>query len=72
MSCNLAVNTLFTRQASPATVPLGLACAIFAMLMTGILLLGMLRREKTGPARIGFESVIVLGLYVGSVVLVLL
>ena len=46
--------------------------ALIAMLMTGVLLLGMLRREKTGPVRIGFESVIVLGLYAGSVALVLL
>ncbi|MCP1167890.1 sodium:calcium antiporter [Limimaricola litoreus] len=46
--------------------------ALIAMLMTGVLLLGMLRRQKAGPATIGFESVLVLGLYAGSVVLVLL
>ena len=46
--------------------------ALIAMLMTGVLLLGLLRRQKAGPVRIGFESVLVLGLYVGSVVLVLL
>ena len=40
------------------------------MLMTGVLLLGMLRRERTGIARIGFESVLVLVLYAGSVVLI--
>lgn len=34
-----------------------------AMLMTGVLLLGLLRREKRGPAGIGFESVIVFGIY---------
>lgn len=42
--------------------------AVIAMLMTGVLLLGMLRREKTGIARIGFESALVLLLYVFSVV----
>ncbi|SDF19447.1 sodium:calcium antiporter [Limimaricola pyoseonensis] len=45
--------------------------ALLALLMTGVLLLGMLRREKTGPARIGFESLAVLGLYAVSVALVL-
>jgi cation:H+ antiporter len=52
--------------------PADRSTALIAMLMTGVLLLGMLRRQKTGPVRIGFESVLVLGLYVGSVVLVLL
>lgn len=36
------------------------------MLLTGILLLGLLRRERRGLANIGFESVLVLVLYVGS------
>ena len=36
------------------------------VLMTGILLLGMLRRQRAGPARIGFESVLVLALYAVS------
>jgi cation:H+ antiporter len=44
--------------------------AVLAILMTGILLLGMLRRERYGVAGIGFESAIVLVLYAGSVVLV--
>jgi len=34
-----------------------------AILMTGILLLGLIRREKYGPARIGLESTAILGLY---------
>lgn len=34
-----------------------------AMLMAGMLMLGLLRREKTGPVNIGFESVAVLALY---------
>jgi cation:H+ antiporter len=46
--------------------------ALIAMLMTGVLLLGMLRREKTGIARIGFESALVLLLYAGSVAAVFL
>jgi cation:H+ antiporter len=46
--------------------------ALIAILMTGILLLGMLRREKSGFGGIGFESSLVLALYAGSVLLVLL
>ena len=37
------------------------------MIMTGVILLGLLRREKTGFANIGFESILVLALYVGAV-----
>ena len=37
-----------------------------AILMTGILLLGMLRREKYGFANIGFESVLILVTYLGG------
>ena len=36
------------------------------MLLTGILLLGPLRRERKGFANIGFESLLILLLYVGS------
>jgi cation:H+ antiporter len=36
------------------------------ILMTAILLLGLLRREKHGFANIGFESVLVLMLYLGG------
>ena len=43
--------------------------AVLAILMTGVLLLGMLRRQRHGIAGIGFESALVLLLYVGSVVL---
>ncbi|HSN70168.1 MAG TPA: hypothetical protein VLT59_01610 [Steroidobacteraceae bacterium] len=45
---------------------------LLAMLMTGVLLLGMLRRQKTGVAGIGFESALVLVLYAFSVILVFL
>lgn len=40
------------------------------ILMTAVLLLGMLRRERYGPANIGFESTLVLLLYAGSTALV--
>ena len=43
--------------------------ALIAIIMTGVLLLGMLRREKFGVASIGFESALVLVLYAGSLVL---
>ncbi len=39
--------------------------------MTGILLMGLLRREKHGVAGIGFESAAVLALYAGAVLVVL-
>ena len=38
-----------------------------AILMTGILLLGLLQREKYGFANIGFESVLILLLYIGGI-----
>jgi cation:H+ antiporter len=44
---------------------------LIAMLMTGVLLLGMLRRVKSGFGGIGFESALVLVLYAGSVLLIL-
>lgn len=41
--------------------------AALAILMTVVLLLGMLRRERHGLANIGFESALVLALYLGGV-----
>jgi cation:H+ antiporter len=38
-----------------------------AMLMTGVLLLGLLRRERHGAIGIGFESVLLLLIYAGGV-----
>jgi cation:H+ antiporter len=38
-----------------------------ALLMTGVLLLGMLHRERRGLANIGFESALLLVLYLGGV-----
>ncbi len=35
--------------------------------MTAVLLLGLILRQKAGPARIGFESVALLAIYVGAV-----
>lgn len=43
-----------------------------SILMTGTLLLGLLRRETHGIGNIGFESVLVLLLYAGSVVVLFL
>lgn len=43
------------------------ATALFAVLMTGVLLLGMIRREQVGIGRIGFESALVLILYAASI-----
>jgi cation:H+ antiporter len=37
------------------------------VMMTAVLLLGLLRREKYGPAGVGFESVLILILYAVSV-----
>lgn len=41
-----------------------------SILLTGILLLGLLRREKSGVGNIGFESAMVLALYLSSVLIV--
>ena len=40
--------------------------------MTMMLLLGMLRRERYGIANIGFESALVLALYLGGAVAVVM
>ena len=37
-----------------------------SILMTGILLLGLLRRERQGPGGIGWESVLLIGLWLGG------
>ena len=36
---------------------------VLAVIMTAALMLGLLRRERQGPARIGFESLSIFGLY---------
>ncbi len=40
---------------------------VLSLLMTSVLLLGLIRRERKGPANIGFESAIILALYTGAV-----
>ena len=42
------------------------------LLMTAILLMGLVRREKHGIANIGFESLLITGLYFGGVCMLLL
>lgn len=42
---------------------------ILAILMTGVLLLGLIRRERHGVANIGFEGAAIIALYAGAVVL---
>lgn len=44
--------------------------AVMAVLMTAVLLLGMIRRQESGPGGIGFESALVLALYLVSTGLV--
>lgn len=46
--------------------------AAMALLMTAVLLLGLLARERRGVAGIGFESVLVLVLYAVSIAMVIL
>ncbi|MBS3800407.1 MAG: sodium:calcium antiporter, partial [Thioalkalivibrio sp.] len=39
--------------------------------MTGVLMMGLIRRERRGPGRIGLESVLLLVLYASGIVLLL-
>tara|TARA_R110001606_G_scaffold8833_1_gene38771 strand:- start:9682 stop:10704 length:1023 start_codon:yes stop_codon:yes gene_type:complete len=55
-------------QAMDATLLLWVA---LSLVMTGALLMGLVRREERGPAGIGFESVAVLMLYATGLALVL-
>jgi len=41
-----------------------------AILMTTVLLMGLMARQKTGPAGIGFESIILLGVYLAVMLLI--
>ncbi len=52
-----------------AITPDHMGTALIAILMTGLLLLGLLKRDRDGPAGVGFESVSVLALYALSVIL---
>jgi cation:H+ antiporter len=54
-----------------AAGPRGLFITALPVLLTGVLLMGLLRREKSGIANIGFESFFVLLLYAGGLLLML-
>lgn len=41
------------------------------LLLTAVLLMGLVRRERFGLGNIGFESILVIGLYVGALLLLL-
>ncbi|MGM7319141.1 hypothetical protein [Idiomarina sp. ST10R2A5] len=41
------------------------------LLMSAILIIGLIRREREGPGRIGLESVLITILYLGGVWLLL-
>ncbi|KAA0010825.1 sodium:calcium antiporter [Billgrantia pellis] len=56
-------------HAMPDSVSLWIA---LSLLMTGILLVGLIRREEQGPGRIGFESVAILILYLAGIAMVLI
>ncbi|PRY72953.1 sodium:calcium antiporter [Halomonas ventosae] len=56
-------------HAIPDTVALWVA---LSMLMTGILLVGMIHRERQGPAHIGFESVGIIACYLAGALTLLL
>tara|TARA_R110000751_G_scaffold24790_2_gene67980 strand:+ start:2611 stop:3645 length:1035 start_codon:yes stop_codon:yes gene_type:complete len=38
-----------------------------SVLMTGVLMLGLLHRQEQGPGRIGFESMVIIGLYLAGI-----
>lgn len=42
---------------------------VTAILMTGILVAGLVLRQRVGPGRIGFESLAILGIYAGAITL---
>ncbi len=54
-----------------AAGPQGMFVTALPVLLTGVLLMGMVRREKSGIANIGFESFLVLLIYIGGAALVL-
>ncbi|WP_339883012.1 sodium:calcium antiporter [Vreelandella maris] len=42
-----------------------------AVLMTGVLMLGLLHRQEQGPGRIGFESMVIIGLYLAGIAILM-
>ena len=67
----LAFSDLAYRQGSIYTAIANRQIFVMALtiLMTGILLLGLLEREKHGVGNIGFESVLILLIYGGGIVM---
>lgn len=55
-------------HAIPDSVSLWIA---LSLLMTGVLLAGLIRREEQGPGRIGFESVTLLACYLAGIFIVM-
>ena len=55
-----------------ATGPGGIFTVALPVLLTGVLLMGMIHRERSGIVNIGFESFLVLLLYFGGVAVMLL
>lgn len=45
--------------------------AVLTLLMSGVLMMGLIRRERHGIGQIGMESVVIMGLYILGVVLLL-
>ena len=73
-----AFDTLFAAVADIAYRPGSIYGAVtqrepsllaLTIIMSGILLLGLLSREKRGPVNIGFEGLLVLGFYVAGVII---
>lgn len=52
--------------------PVQMTWGLISILMTAILLLGMLRRETYGIGRIGFESALILAVYVAALGIILI
>jgi len=46
--------------------PVHILALAASILMSAIMLMGLLTREREGPARIGFESVLILGIYAAT------
>lgn len=65
----LAFADVAYRQGSlyEALTPAHLFVVAVSILMTGVLVMGLLKRERHGPAGIGFESLMILILYVAAV-----
>jgi len=67
----IASSDVFYRDGSiyNAISPRTLFWMALVIVMTAILLIGLLRRERQGPAGIGWESVLLIGIWVGGALL---